>query len=149
MVERLDLITFLFMADVHSKQVRSFNMSQIRAKNTKPEMLVRRFLFSHGYRYKLHDKSLPGCPDLVLPKYRTVIFVHGCFWHGHDGCRYFKIPKTRTDWWREKIERNIERDNDNELRLAELGWKIIVVYECQLQRSNMNNTLSNVIAQLH
>jgi len=92
------------MTDVHDKQTRSYNMSQIKGKNTKPEMLVRRFLFSKGFRYRLHVKDLPGKPDLVLPKYKTVIFINGCFWHGHEGCRYFVIPKTRTEWWLHKIK---------------------------------------------
>ena len=86
------------MADVHTKEIRSYNMSRIKGRNTKPEMLVRRFLHANGFRYKLHDKSLPGKPDIVLPKYKTVIFVHGCFWHGHTKCKYFVVPKTRTDW---------------------------------------------------
>jgi DNA mismatch endonuclease (patch repair protein) len=85
------------MMDVHSKEVRSFNMSQIKGKDTKPEMLVRRFLFSKGVRYRLHDKKLPGKPDMVFPKYKKVIFIHGCFWHGHEGCKYFVVPKTRTE----------------------------------------------------
>jgi len=92
------------MADVHTKEVRSYNMSQIRSKNTKPELVVRRYLFAKGFRYRLHSKDLPGKPDIVLPKYRTVIFVHGCFWHGHEGCKYFGIPKTNTEWWVNKIK---------------------------------------------
>jgi len=87
------------MADVHNKEQRRFNMQQIKGKNTKPEMLVRKFLHANGYRYKLHDKKLPGRPDMVLPKYQTVIFVHGCFWHGHANCKYFVVPKTNTQWW--------------------------------------------------
>ena len=98
------------MADVHDKITRSYNMSRIRATNTKPEMLVRKFLHAQGYRYKLHDKTLPGKPDLVLPKYKTVIFIHGCFWHGHENCKYFKIPQTRTEWWTEKINKYIVND---------------------------------------
>jgi len=98
------------MADVHEPEIRSYNMSRIKGKDTKPEMLVRKFLFSNGLRYRLHDKKLPGKPDLVLTKYRIVIFVHGCFWHGHNGCKYYVIPKTRTKWWKEKIDGNIERD---------------------------------------
>ena len=87
------------MADVHDKQTRSYNMSQIRSRNTKPELLVRKFLDAHGFRYRLHVKDLPGKPDLVLPKYKTVIFIHGCFWHGHENCKYFVVPKTTTEWW--------------------------------------------------
>lgn len=103
------------MADVHTPEQRSYNMSRIRSKHTKPELLVRRFLFAQGFRYRLHDKKLPGSPDLVLPKYRTVIFVHGCFYHGHEGCRYFVVPKTRTDWWLEKIEKNRRPDTSKTL----------------------------------
>jgi DNA mismatch endonuclease, patch repair protein len=98
------------MADVHSKEIRSYNMSRIKGKNTKPEMLVRRFLHANGFRYKLHDKSLAGKPDIVLPKYKTVIYVHGCFWHGHTGCKYYIVPKTRTAWWLHKIYGNIAND---------------------------------------
>ncbi len=94
------------MADVHTKEIRSKNMAAIKGKNTRPEMLVRRFLHANGFRYKLHDKSLPGKPDIILPKYKTVIFVHGCFWHGHEGCKYYVVPKTRTEWWLNKINGN-------------------------------------------
>ncbi len=98
------------MADVHDKITRSFNMSRIKGKDTKPEMLVRKFLHANGFRYRLHVKNLPGKPDIVLPKYKTVIFVHGCFWHGHEHCEYFVVPKTRTDWWLNKIHSNITND---------------------------------------
>ena len=94
------------MADVHTKEQRSYNMSRIKSRDTKPELLVRKFLHAQGFRYKLHDKTLPGKPDLVLPKYKTVIFIHGCFWHGHTRCKYFTIPKTRTQWWNNKINTN-------------------------------------------
>src|SRR4030095_16151820 len=109
------------MADVHSKETRSYNMSQIKSRNTKPEMLVRKFLHAHGFRYRLHVKDLPGKPDIVLPKYRTVIFVHGCFWHGHEGCPYFVVPKTRTEWWVEKIEKNKENDQKKQLAIEREG----------------------------
>lgn len=98
------------MSDVHSPATRSYNMSQIKGKNTKPELLVRQYLHSRGLRYRLHDKSLPGKPDLVLPKHRTVVFVHGCFWHQHQGCRYFVVPKTRTEFWLNKIGKNVVND---------------------------------------
>ncbi len=98
------------MADVHNKKIRSFNMSKIKSKNTKPEMIVRKFLFSKGFRYKIHDKTLSGKPDLVFPKYKTVIFVNGCFWHGHENCRYFVVPKTKTEWWLKKIYGNKQND---------------------------------------
>ncbi len=107
------------MADVHTKEIRSYNMSRIKGKNTKPEMLVRKFLYAHGYRYRIHDKKLPGKPDIVLPKYRTVIFVHGCFWHGHKNCKYFVVPKTRTEWWLNKINGNIGNNAKNIKALRE------------------------------
>ena len=119
-------------------------MSRIKGKDTKPEMLVRKFLFAKGFRYRLHDKKLPGKPDLVLPKYKTVIFVHGCFWHGHEGCKYFVVPKTRTDWWLAKINRNKELDQQAEEKLKELGWKVIVVFECDLKGSKAEATLNNL-----
>ena len=122
------------MADVHDKATRSFNMSMIRGTDTKPEMKLRRWLFSRGFRYRLHDKKLPGKPDIVLSKYRTVIFVHGCFWHGHEGCRYFVMPKTRTEWWREKINQNKIRDISNTNKLNEAGWIVLEVFECELKR---------------
>ena len=96
------------MADVHNERTRSYNMSQIKGKNTKPEILVRKFLFSNGFRYRLYDKKLPGKPDIVLAKYRTVIFINGCFWHGHEGCKNSVVPKTNTDWWIIKLNRNKE-----------------------------------------
>ena len=98
------------MADVHTKPQRSYNMSRIKGKDTKPEMLVRKLLHAQGYRYKLNDKTLPGKPDIVLPKYKTVIFIHGCFWHGHKNCKYFTIPNTKREWWTEKINKNIAND---------------------------------------
>lgn len=122
------------MADVHSAATRSYNMSRIRSVDTKPEMTIRKMLFSHGFRYRLHRKDLPGKPDIVLPKYKTVIFVHGCFWHGHEGCRYFVVPKTRTEWWLNKINRNKQLDEINTAKLQEMGWKVIQIYECQLKK---------------
>ncbi len=114
------------MADVHDKKTRSYNMSRIKGKNTKPEMLVRRFLHANGFRYKLHDKSLPGKPDIVLPKYKTVIFVHGCFWQGHEGCKYYVVPKTRTEWWLNKINGNIANDKKAIKALKKECWKILI-----------------------
>lgn len=123
------------MTDVHSKQIRSFNMSRIRSKDTKPEMIVRKFLHSQGFRYRLHVKDLPGKPDIVLSKYKTVIFVHGCFWHGHRGCKYYITPKTRTEWWLNKINTNILKDETTLIKLKEMGWKVIQVWECELKKS--------------
>jgi len=110
-------------------------MSQIKGKNTKPEILVRKFLFAKGFRYRLHDKKLPGKPDIVLPKYKTVIFVHGCFWHGHEGCKYFVVPKTRTDWWLAKINRNKEFDKHNKEKLICLGWEVLEIFKCRIKRN--------------
>jgi len=136
------------MMDVHDKQTRSYNMSQIKGKNTKPEMLVRRFLFSKGFRYRLHVKDLPGKPDLVLPKYKTVIFINGCFWHGHEGCRYFVLPKTRAEWWLKKINDTKLRDEKSKLELEKLGWKVIVIWECELKKNNLSVTLSSLISEI-
>lgn len=136
------------MTDVHDKETRSYNMSRIKGQNTKPEILVRKFLFSHGYRYKLHDKTLPGKPDIVLPKYKTVIFVHGCFWHGHDGCRYYVVPKSRTEWWLEKINRNITNDIKNRKALTAQKWSIIEIWECDLKKDKIDTTLSQLLTLL-
>jgi len=136
------------MADVHSKEIRSYNMSMIKGKNTKPEMLVRQFLHASGYRYKLHDKSLPGKPDIVLPKYKTVIFVHGCFWHGHKNCKYFVIPKTRTEWWLNKINGNIANDEKAAKALKKEGWRIITIWECGLKPSKVNKSLTALLKKL-
>lgn len=136
------------MADVHDNATRSYNMSRIKAKNTKPELLVRRFLHSQGFRYLLNDKRLPGKPDLVLPKYKTVIFVHGCFWHGHDGCKYFVVPKTRTEWWLNKISKNSSNDLKSSVELIKLGWKVITVWECELKPAIINSTLEMIINEL-
>lgn len=134
--------------DVHDTATRSYNMSQIKGKDTQPELLVRKFLFANGLRYRLHVKNLPGKPDIVLRKYKTVIFVHGCFWHGHEGCKYFKIPDTRTDWWKEKIGKNKANDEKNKFALQSSGWKIITVYGCELKKKVKDETLRKVLTQL-
>lgn len=123
-------------------------MSRIRAKDTKPELLVRKYLFSKGFRYRVNVKTLPGKPDIVLPKYKTVIFIHGCFWHGHEGCRYFVIPKTRTEWWTEKIQKNKERDQKERGALRQLGWNIITVWGCQLKPKVYTETLESIVLLL-
>ena len=122
------------MADNHSKEVRSRNMSRIRSTDNKPEEIVRRFLFSQGFRYRKNDKKLPGKPDIVLPKYRTVIFVNGCFWHKHD-CPRFVWPSSNQDYWRPKILGNVERDKKNAEQLRSQGWNVIVVWECELKKA--------------
>ena len=121
------------MADVHTPAQRSYNMSRIRGKNTKPEEIIRKYLFSMGFRYRKNDARLPGKPDIVLPKYKTVIFVNGCFWHGHEGCKHFRLPKSNVEFWKEKIERNIARDVRNETELKALGWRVIRVWECEIK----------------
>ena len=115
---------------------RSRNMSAIKSKNTKPEIAVRKLLYSMGYRFRLHRKDLPGSPDIVLPKYKTVIFVHGCFWHRHENCKYASTPKTRSEFWESKFEGNIKRDKINQTNLIKLGWKIIIVWECDLKKTH-------------
>ncbi len=136
------------MADVHNKATRSYNMSRIKGKDTKPELLVRRFLHAQGFRYKLHDKNLPGKPDIVLPKYQTVIFIHGCFWHGHKNCKYFSVPKTRSEWWLNKIEGNKRNDRKASTALKKQGWKIITVWECQLKANKLSQTLSHIVSEI-
>jgi DNA mismatch endonuclease (patch repair protein) len=137
------------MTDVHDTATRSFNMSRIKSKNTLPELIVRKFIFSKGLRYRIHVKSLPGNPDIVLPKYRTVIFVHGCFWHGHENCKYFVVPKTRTEWWLNKIQLNKQKDFDNISYLEKSGWKIITIFEKKKKKGKVNQTLNNLINELH
>jgi DNA mismatch endonuclease, patch repair protein len=136
------------MADVHDKATRSFNMSRIKSKNTKPELLVRKFLHSKGFRYKLNDKTLPGKPDLVLPKYKTIIFIHGCFWHGHEGCKYFVVPKTRTEWWLNKISTNAANDRKAIETLVKDNWKVITIWECELIIAKREATLSKLLEEL-
>ena len=136
------------MADVHEPHIRSYNMSQIRSKNTKPELIVRKFLHNYGFRYRLHDKKLPGKPDIVLKKYRTVIFINGCFWHGHQGCKHFVVPKTRTEWWKEKIERNRKKDIENKNASIYKNWNVITVWECELKKNKLKRTLKELIKKI-
>jgi DNA mismatch endonuclease, patch repair protein len=120
------------MPDVLSPKQRSYCMSRIRGKDTKPEFLIRKGLFALGFRYKLHDRTLPGCPDLVLPKYKVVIFVHGCLWHGHE-CDLFKWPETNAAFWRTKILKNRRNDHGNVEALLKSGWRVMTVWECALR----------------
>ena len=136
------------MTDVHSKEIRSFNMSRIRGKNTKPELIVRKLLHLNGFRYRLHVKDLPGKPDIVLPKYKTVIFVHGCFWHGHKHCKYSVVPKTRTEWWLNKINTNISNDAQAAKVLRNDGWKVLEIWECQLKKTSVDNTLRDCLVAI-
>lgn len=134
--------------DVHSKSVRSYNMSRIKGKNTKPEIKVRKFLFSKGYRYRINVKSLPGSPDIVLSKYKIAIFVNGCFWHGHTSCKKYVIPKTNTEWWLNKIMSNKERDLQKETALKELGWNVFVIWECGLLNKVFLETMEALILKI-
>lgn len=120
-------------------------MAAIKGKDTKPEMIVRKYLFSRGLRFRVQVRELPGTPDIVLPKYKTAIFVNGCFWHGHEGCKYFRLPKSNVEFWKEKIERNIERDRESMQALLDLGWKVIRVWECKLRsKANREETLNKI-----
>ena len=127
-----------------SKEQRSRCMASIHSKGTKPEVVVRKYLFAHGFWYRLNHPRLPGHPDIVMRKYRTVIFVNGCFWHGHEGCKYFVLPKSRTEFWQAKIERNRDRDLEEQRKLAEMGWHCITVWECQLKPKVMEKTLQSL-----
>lgn len=128
-------------------QTRSYNMSRIKGKDTRPEEIVRKYLFSKGFRYRKNDPKLPGKPDIVLPKYRTVIFVNGCFWHMHEGCRYFVWPKHNAEFWEKKIRDNAERDKRNYKKLEEQGWKVLTIWECGLKNAK-DETLQRLEKQL-
>lgn len=134
--------------DNHSKQVRSYNMSKIRSTGTKPEEIVCKYLFSKGLRYRKNVKALPGKPDIVFPKYKTVVFVNGCFWHGHQNCRYFVMPKSNTEYWDSKIKSNITRDKTTYDNLSALGWSVLVVWECDLKKDKRENTLEHLYYEI-
>lgn len=135
------------MADNHTKEQRSYNMSKIRSTNSAPEEKVRKYLFSKGFRYRKNVKSLPGCPDIVLPKYKTVIFVNGCFWHMHN-CPRFVWPSTNKEYWEPKIRRNVERDKINIELLQKEGWRVLVVWECELKKNVIEERLSRLCLEL-
>lgn len=135
------------MTDNHTKEIRSRNMSHIRSENTKPEEKVRKYLFSKGFRYRKNDKRYPGKPDIVLPKYNTIIFINGCFWHKHN-CARFVWPSSNKDYWTAKITKNVSRDIKNQLILEEMGWKVITVWECELNKSNFQETMDKLIENL-
>lgn len=122
------------MSDKLTPEKRSWNMSQIKGKDTKIEVEVRKYLFSKGYRFRKNDKRYPGKPDIVLPKYHVAIFVHGCFWHRHEGCKDATTPKTRTEFWLEKFDKNVKNDQIKQEKLKEMGWRVIVIWECELKR---------------
>jgi DNA mismatch endonuclease (patch repair protein) len=136
------------MADVHEPEIRSYNMSQIRSKDTKPELVVRKFLHRNGFRYGLHNKQLPGKPDLVFRPYKTALFIHGCFWHGHENCPYFVVPKTRTEWWVQKISHTKFNDHKNTTELKKLGWNVVIVCECDLKPAKREKTLAGILKKM-
>lgn len=135
--------------DPLTKEQRHRNMAAIHSRNTKPELIVRKGLWRRGFRYRLNHKRLPGHPDLVLRRYHTCIFVNGCFWHGHEGCRYYRIPKTNTDFWLKKIKRNQERDRREQQLLAQMGWHCMTVWECQLKPKVREKTLDSLAFTLN
>ena len=137
------------MSDVLTPDDRRRNMAAIRAASTEPELKLRRALWHLGFRYRLNDKRLPGTPDIVLPRFRSVIFVHGCFWHGHKNCKYYTVPQTNTDFWKAKISRNQERDQEVWRQLEAKGWYVIIVWECQLKKALMDRTISRVTAEIN
>ncbi|HHT9706110.1 DNA mismatch endonuclease Vsr [Legionella pneumophila serogroup 8] len=130
--------------DRFSKQIRSKIMSKIKGENTKPELIVRSFLHSHGYRFRLHDKTIPGCPDIVLKKYNALVFVHGCFWHNHDVpiCKISHTPKSNTAYWQDKIQKNVLRDEKNILVLTKMGWRVFIIWECECKQESHLQELS-------
>ena len=130
--------------DTHPPKQRSYNMSLIHGKDTKPEILVRKYLFGRGLRFRKNDKRLPGHPDIVFPKYRTVVFVHGCFWHGHEGCKYFVMPKTNAEFWENKIKTNIERDASINRKLSDQGWSVHIIWECELKTRTREQVLTEL-----
>ncbi len=136
------------VADKFSKETRSYIMSRVRSKDTKPEILVRSYLFSRGLRFRKNDKRYPGSPDIVLPKYKTIVFVHGCFWHLHEGCKYATMPKSNVEFWKKKLYRNKERDEHNQKELEEMGWTVITVWECQLKKDKVEQTLEDLYTQI-
>ncbi|WP_273176325.1 very short patch repair endonuclease [Hoylesella pleuritidis] len=137
------------MTDFLTSPQRHVNMAAIHGKDTKPEVVVRRWLWGHGYRYRLNHPRLPGKPDIVMRKYRTCIFVNGCFWHGHEGCRYYTIPKTNTEFWVAKIHRNQERDVEVQHQLASMGWHSITIWECELKPKSRDKTLESLVFTLN
>lgn len=136
------------MSDVLTRVQRHRNMAAIRSASTKPERWLRLALWHQGFRYRINDKSLPGTPDIVLPKHRTVIFVHGCFWHGHKDCKYYTVPKTNTEFWMAKVARNQERDQEVWRKLEAKDWNVIIVWECQLKKAVLEDTVNRVAAEI-
>lgn len=136
------------MSDNHTPEQRRRNMAAVHSTSTKPELYLRRALWRQGFRYRVNDKRLPGKPDIVLPKYRTVVFVHGCFWHGHKECKYYTVPETNKEFWIAKVQRNQERDQEVWRKLEAKGWSVIIVWACQLKKANLNETIDRIAAEI-
>ena len=134
--------------DVHNKEIRSYNMSRVKGKKTKPEEVVAKYLFANGFRYRRNVKGLPGTPDIVLKKYRTVIFVNGCFWHYHEGCKWFVLPETNAEFWKKKFDCNRERDKQNYKKLQDDGWNVIIVWECEIRHSDRKMRLETLVEEI-
>ena len=134
--------------DVHNKEIRSYNMSRIKGKKTKPEEVVAKYLFANGFRYRRNVRGLPGTPDIVLKKYRTVIFVNGCFWHCHEGCKWFVLPETNAEFWKKKFDCNRERDKQNYKKLQDDGWNVIIVWECEIRHSDRKMRLETLVEEI-
>ncbi len=136
------------MSDSLTAQKRSWNMSRIKGKDTKPEIIVRKYLFSEGFRFRKNDKRYPGKPDIILPRYKTAIFVHGCFWHRHNGCKMATMPKSNTDFWTEKFNKNIYNDQKHVAELTQMGWRVIIIWECEI-KNNFNETMRRIISEIY
>ncbi|MGB8451741.1 MAG: DNA mismatch endonuclease Vsr [Anaerocolumna sp.] len=136
------------MADTHSKETRSYNMSRIRSKDTKPETMVRKYLFSKGLRFRKNDKRYPGKPDILLPKYKAAVFINGCFWHSHEGCPVFVLPKSNQEYWVPKLEKNRRRDEENYTALRKGGWKVLIVWECKLKKDTKAERLEQLYLEI-
>lgn len=136
------------MMGVYEKGTRSYTMSRVKSKDTRPELMVRKALFAYGFRFRKNDRRYAGCPDIVLPKYKTIIFVNGCFWHGHEACRGSCLPKSNTDYWSGKIARNIQRDKRNYENLRDADWNVIVIWECELRRSLFEERIALLVGQI-
>lgn len=144
----VDNFECFYMPDILSLAQRHRNMAAIHSASTKPELKLRHALWRLGFRYRINDRHLPGRPDIVLPKYRTAVFVHGCFWHGHKDCKYYTVPKSNTDFWVAKVARNQERDQEVWRKLEAKGWSVIIVWECQLKKANLEETVKRVSAEI-
>ena len=136
------------MSDKHTPVQRHRNMAAIHSASTKPELTLRLALWHQGFRYRINDKRFPGRPDIVLPKYRTVIFIHGCFWHGHKDCKYDTVPQTNAEFWKAKVARNQERDQEVWRKLEAKGWSVIIVWECQLKKANLEENVARVASEI-